>query len=273
MELTTSPWIHLLEAYRIDDATRAQAYEVASSPQRQCLKTAIAYHALCGENIQEQHLKQNFIVQGFWQEKHIKPADFVLVLCAENFAAPARLIAATMPALLAHVPVYLIAIGTPAPSLLLTLELLGLEESFAIGADRASNVFESLFQELFEVENREQGRVMLLANSKDDTQSLIFVQAKALGCPTFEDAQKHEITFATDLDEASKELLAFAHAGARLSEKISPDSHTFYSQKSVENTASYTDIWGAGMEACWRYADLEKSFFMHTTFQAGLTER
>ncbi len=273
MELITSPWIHLLEAHRIDDAARAQAYEAASAGQRQCLKTAIAYHALGGENIPEQHLKQNFTAQGFWQESHTKPADFALMLCAENFTAPARLIAATMPALLAHVPVYLIAIGTPSPSLLLTLELLGLEESFAISTEKAPTVFESLFQALFEVENRGQGRVVLLANSKDDTQSLIFVQAKALGCPTFEDAQKHEITLDADLAKASKDLLAFAHAGASLSEKISPDSHTFYTQKSVENAAPYTNVWGLGMEACWRYADLEKSFFMHTTYQAGLTGR
>ncbi len=271
MELSAPAWLAQLEPHRIEDALRGNAYEEATAKQRQCLKTAIAYHALQGEGAQEQRCFSNFAARGFWQEVHTKPADFALVLCAENFCAPARMIAAIMPALLNHVPVYFISIGQPHASLLLTLELLGLEEAFAVPTKAADSIFESLFQSLFEVGETQNPRLILLENSPDDTLKLVFVQAKALGWPTFEDAQKYQLSLDPSLDQEARESITFAHGPARYVDQYTHEAHAFFIKNSQGSTQNCPQIWGQGLEGCWQYPNHGKDFFLQKTLTVGFS--
>ena len=131
-------WPQWLEAFRVPDGPRAAAYEGTPAHLRAAIKTALALHqAHAGEMDSRTCRDERFPRRGFRRMSTDGPAPFALVAFPASLRSPARLAAAAlMPAILAGVPLtgaFCLG-GEPTPEALVTLELAGVEDAFALPA-------------------------------------------------------------------------------------------------------------------------------------------
>ncbi len=282
----TPAWLTHLEPHRIDDALRADAYENTPSAQRQCLKTAIAYHAASqGESASTQSTFTEHRAKGFWHSVYASPAPTLFVICDTNYTSPARLVAACMPALLAQIPhVVFISLQenaeAVAPALLVALELLGIEDAFCLqNISQCKEVFKSIPQ-------AHQQRILLLGSTLQELR----VTAQAYRIPFFEDTVEPHIFISPKTAPSVQDMVFFAHpdahvvidnapyaqAGYGTEELISP-MHAKSFAHAPSPSALFSEYplceqrWASGMEACWQIQGLSKDFFINRYFTAGTT--
>lgn len=150
----------LLAACPVQEEAFAKAYEQAGPEVRAELKLALArLFTLWGQAPQQRETVQRF-AEGFQLREECAPAPFVLVLCPAQFAQPACLVAAVMPALCAGVPYVLpVFVGDEAsvhPHLLCALELAGVEGASVLRLAAAEELLGALCAGLG------QGRLLVL---------------------------------------------------------------------------------------------------------------
>lgn len=130
-------WPQWLEAFRVPDEPRAAAYEGTPAHLRAAIKTALALHQVhAGEMDSRTCRDERFPRRGFRRTATDGPAPFAMVAFPASLRSPARLAAALMPAILAGVPLtgaFCLG-GEPTPEVLVTLELAGVEDAFALPA-------------------------------------------------------------------------------------------------------------------------------------------
>ncbi len=265
MDAETS-WLQFLENHCISDILRAEAYESSSAQERQCLKTAIAYHALLGEKAPKVSTVTEYSAQGFRQEQSRFSAPWLLAVASPEFTSPARLIAALMPALLAHVPVFFITLGKPASALLLALELMGIENIYSL--ESTTQLVEVMQKNTAQTMHK--GRCVFLHHnfalcSASSVRSL-FPVVEALHIPYFED-KNQPIIFA-DEHFSGRDLLCFTQPDAHLLEDANAFAHAAFSDS--ENANNYLQCWQSGMEACWIYANYCSDFYYNIHTSCGL---
>lgn len=128
-------WPQWLEDFRVPDGPRAAAYEGTPAHLRAAIKTALALHqAHAGETDSQTCRDERFPRRGFRRTSTDGPAPFALMAFPASLRSPARLAAALMPAILAGVPLtgaFCLG-GEPTPEVLVTLELAGVEDAFAL---------------------------------------------------------------------------------------------------------------------------------------------
>ena len=150
----------LLAQCPVADEAFAHAYEQAGPAVRAEIKLALArLFALWGQAPQQRETAQRF-AEGFQLREEYAPAPFAVVLCPAQFAQPACLVAALMPALCAGVPHVLpVFLGEEAsihPHLLCALELAGVEGASLLPLEAAEELLGTLCAGLG------QGRLLVL---------------------------------------------------------------------------------------------------------------
>ena len=150
----------LLASCPVEDEAFALAYEQAGPAVRAAIKLALArLFALWGQAPQQRETVQQF-AEGFQLREECAPAPFAVVLCPAQFAQPACLVAALMPALCAGVPHVLpVFVGEEAtvhPHLLCALELAGVEGASVLSFEAAEELLGTLCAGLG------QGRLLVL---------------------------------------------------------------------------------------------------------------
>ncbi len=262
-------WFQFLEKHSVEDALQAVAYDAATPQQRQCLKTAIAFHALRGESPQNTTQFTDYGAQGFWQEQKKYTAPWLVAVCTADFASPARLMAALMPAIMQRVPVFFVFIGDPTASLLLTLELLGVENVYKL------KTHDALLGALQNSKDTalHRGRFLFLQHKKQAHAPLIGLQktADSLHIPIFVDHTPPLVHIHKDLPQAHKDLVYFAHADAHFVEDATLFAHACFTHKNFSPMHLYQHEWLLGMEACWLYANYGSHFYYNISYSSGLT--
>ncbi len=274
-------WQTFLEPYAIEDDARAMAYERASVEQRQMLKTAIAYHALQGESPSTVSCVLEYKAKGFWQRTHCAPAPTLFILCGEEYVSPARLVASIMPALLAGVGqcifIHVSNGKQTSPSLLVALELLGLEEAYALPSmEQAKEFMQHLATSFEHIHNQ---RLLLL--HQDQSLAALRHSVQALHIPYFEDKSPPYIFVAPTIEQSMLDNIAFAQPDAVQVAKPFDFAHAYYgverpsqkplAQSITQGTALYQQHYTQNMEACWHMSGLDKSFFLNHYVVAGTT--
>lgn len=162
-------WLDQLpDSLRVDDATMAEAYENTGDLGRAWIKTTIALtRAVCGEAPDEHFSRVRPAGSGFIVERQQRPADWVLAVISPDYTSGVRLAAAIMAARLAGVErvVALLlqssaAASKPASAVLTALELLGVEDIFALDADRLDVLANAFIQEQAQGLEQRQGQVL-----------------------------------------------------------------------------------------------------------------
>lgn len=124
------------DGIRLHDAALAEAYEQSAPEHRACIKHCLALqHALWGEDCEDATHTRADAARGFCMARRSRPAPWALFVVSPDYAAPTRLAAALMPALLARVPqVALLCVGgMPSVPVRLALELTGVQDIFCLG--------------------------------------------------------------------------------------------------------------------------------------------
>ena len=204
-------WPQWLEDFRVPDAPRAAAYEDTPAHLRAAIKTALALHqAHFGELDRRACRDEHFPRRGFRRVASESPAPWALVTFPASLRSPARLAAALMPAILAGVPLtgaFCLG-GEPSPDVLVTLELAGVEDAFALSAPD----FTRLTAELPGC------RVVLLHGLEADG---LPGRAALPGRLWSEDAPP--LLLLPQADAVDRELLDFAHDAAQVDAALSGD--------------------------------------------------
>ncbi len=274
----TTNWTDILKAYSIEDHIRAEAYEHAGSQERQMLKTAMAYHALDGESPSVQSSVLEHHKQGFWQRKHSAPAPTLFILCGEEYTSPARLVGASMPALLAGVAqIVFMQIGATPPALLVALELLGIEEAYTLPDIHTAM---QLFRHLGNGEYCTHNQRLLLLHPGQSLHALRPI-IEDVHMPYYEEARPPRIFMAPTLDESMKKRIAFAQPDALITPNPFDFAHAYYgidrpsqnilAQAVCQGTALYDQHLGPHMEGCWHMLGLQKDFFLNHCMMCGIT--
>ena len=138
----------LLGTCPVADEAFALAYESAGPEVRAEIKLALArLFTLWGQAPRQSETVQLF-AEGFQLREECAPAPFTVVLCPTQFAPPACLVGALMPALCAGVPHVLpVFVGEEAcihPHLLCTLELAGVEGASRLSLEAAEELLSTL---------------------------------------------------------------------------------------------------------------------------------
>ncbi len=278
----TTSWLHFLQAHSIPDELRAQAYEDSTAQERQLLKTAIAYHSLAGQSPSIESTVTAYNNQGFWQRKHSAPTPLAFILCGEEFHSPARLVAAAMPALLAGVAQSIfLQVGPPQPQILLALELLGLEEAYALPCADSALEFLRLLGSCDDLNLHTQNTRLLLLHPQLSLAALS-PAAKNLRIPCYEETQAPRIFLAPTLSDSTREYIAFAHPDAEHASGPFAQAQAYYgvdrpsqnvlAQAVSQGSALYQQHFTRGMEGCWHMTGLDKSFFLNHCVMAGLCD-
>lgn len=154
-------WIDTLpEEYRVRDEVMAAAYEATGDQGRAWLKTTMALvRARFGESAEYKQVRERPAGSGFEMVRTDRPVDWVVVLVDEDFHAATRLCAAVMVARLAGArrTVALLQ-GEPAPAILTALELLGVEDIFALDLNQMRKT-------LLQAKQEPQGRMLCFGQS------------------------------------------------------------------------------------------------------------
>ncbi len=274
-------WDDFLESYGIDDALKAQAYEAHAPEERACLKNAIAYHAALGADVDQGETMCSHAHKGYWQRVQTKPVPWTLVVCSQQYVSAARLIAACMPAFMAHVPrVALLHLGEePCSQLLLAMELLGLEESLAFpliakeSEENTRQFFQKMLRCLSMTAPEYAGRVIFLHKSEEEMTSLMAL-CKDMHIPYWQEDTAPHIQVLASVREEQKALLRFAQPDAIAGlDGFSVQAAYGFAANMPEHRLSPKSFcgqqWGQGMEGCFLHTSLPKDFFQHTVLMAG----
>ncbi len=256
----------LLSPFAIDDALRAKAYENSSPVQRASIKNAIAFHSLNGEGASKRSIENSYQAKGYMVSKQINPVPFTLCICADNYASSARLVAALMPACMAQVPKIFVVHATTKPnsSLLLALELLGVEDVYGISYSN----FSILEAALSSCKSKAYaGRILFLGQdaSFDSLQS----QAKTLQIPIWSEPSPPRIY--AQVDKAQEDLLRWAQGDAVFVKKSEPCVEAFYGELNSDmkqESCTFSQHWGHNMQACYVHRQLNRDFFQNTFLRA-----
>ena len=239
-------WPQWLEAFRVPDEPRAAAYEDTPAHLRAAIKTALALQqAHAGEMDSRTCRDERFPRRGFRRTVTDGPAPFALVAFPASLRSPARLAAALMPAILAGVPLtgaFCLG-GEPTPEVLVTLELAGVEDAFALPAAD----FTRLTREL------PQCRVVLLHGLDGDA---LPERGDLPGRIWREDALP---LFLLPQDTAADaELLAFAHGPDCTAQAL----HGEAARLAMEDEGGPVELLlTPGCEAFWLHPGLTPDFF------------
>ncbi len=263
-------WLDFLEEYGVEDAVRAQAYESAQPAQRQCIKTAIAYHALQGESPYGANSFTEYAAQGFRQKIKKRAVPWLLAVSCAEYTSPARLVAMLMPAILLQVPIFFVSLDTPAPSILLCLELLGVENVYSLKSTTA--LLEALQANAC---NELSGRCVLMHHnlaicSASSVRSLYPV-LQSLHIPYFEDHTPPLLYAQQDMAQEQRDLIAFAQPDAQFVLEEQDFAHACYQHTEQRTHHAYAQIWQKGLEACWVHAHYGKEFYYNSVYCAALT--
>lgn len=258
----TAFWPPWLDARRLDDDLLAQAYERTDAPRRACVKNGMALlHALWGEYPDAARQECRDAAKGFRHVRSQCPASWALFVLTPGYAAPVRLAAALMPALLAHVPLVgaLCAGGNPSTPACVTLELAGIEHIFQTPLTDVPRLLRHM------AETAGQGRIVLLHQGELDP---VRRTAEELRLPVWEERRVPLLWIDAAAGHAA-ELLAWAHPDAAFiplpatspQPADRPDAlfadREFASREMEEIPLTIHP----GLEGCWLHPDLTPEFF------------
>ncbi len=267
----TLQWLEFLDNYSIDDAVRAAAYESATPAERQCIKTAIAYHALQGESPYRANSFTEFAGQGFWHKIKKTAAPWLVAVSSPEYISPARLIAMLMPAILLQVPVFFVSLDEPAPSVLLTLELLGIENIYSLKTTHA--LLEAL-QAQGEQGALSHGRFVLMHhNLAICSPSSVRSLCPALQClhiPYFEDLKPPVLHVQEGMGQEQRHLIDFAQQDATFTHDTQSFANACYQHTETRSDYPYAQVWQKGLEGCWVHAQYGKDFYYNFVHSAAI---
>lgn len=253
MELTTElpDW---LDACRPDDALYADAYEGTLPELRALLKTtlAFAFHrwpGCDGTGIRAVSSSRS----GFRHRENSRPAAWVLACAGPGFASPARFLAAVAPAVAAGTGrVAVVSEEAFSPALCTAMELAGLEDSFVIGAERLSDLYEDLHSA------SPDGRVLIFPGADgtfSPTQKALLHTAASDGVPVLRDLPAPRLLslYAPGPEaDALTERLHWLHPDAEILTEATADVRAvFVPREDMDVSCSPAMILGPGMDACW----------------------
>lgn len=260
----------------LDDALLAAAWEHSPATHRSALKQGMAlHHALWGEGAARARQLREDANHGFTFLTEARPAQWALCMTTADYAAPARLVAALMPALLAGVRHVAFASvgeagkGVPAPPttpLCLALELLGLDDLFCTTPDQARDLVQNL-------PAPRGGRLVLLhTHDADNIFTWLREIARARGLACVEEAAAPRLALCAP-EAVNTSLLRWAHGDA-------PIVHTGHNGQmahppAAEVANAVDAVYGAppelegatpltlgrDMEGCWLDTRLTPDFF------------
>ncbi len=263
----------------LDDALLATAWEHSPATHRSALKQGMAlHHALWGEGAARARQLREDANHGFAFLAEARPAQWALCVAAADYAAPARLVAALMPALLAGVRHVAFASvgetgkGIPAPPtapLCLALELLGLDDLFCITPDQARSLVQAL--------PAPRGGRLILLHTHDAGNIFAWLReiAHARGVACVEEAAAPRLALHSP-EAVDAPLLRWAHGDAPIvrtgqTEHAPPPGAdavatgilavdaVYGAPPELEGAAPLT--LGHGMEGCWLDTRLTPDFF------------
>lgn len=271
-EPTTPPaW---LDALRPDDGLAAAAYDTTPGPRRALLKCAVAFQFhLWGEAPAEETRRELSPATGFARTSVERPVSWVLAVLDPAHAAPARLLAALLPAVLAGAGMVLIVCPDrpPTPAQLVALELAGLENLYVLPHGGPSPV--TLLEELAACG---QGRLLLFpTEQKRLAQPFQALRegARRLRVRMWQDRPAPRIALLADRDDAAalREQVLWAHGDAVIETFTPVDRPDWRGFDACCAAPEYlTDVpfpdgplllLGPGSEACWLHERLDRHFF------------
>ena len=266
-----------LESFRPDDDLYANAYEGTPAGLRALLKTAIAFafHRWKAD-ADESHMQTKSLRAGFCRAETSRPADWVLAVVSEDFASPARLLAALVPAIIAGTGRIAVVSPAPfAPAVSTALELSGLEDSFVLDDARTADLYEDLRAASSD------GRVIVLGGGAQLSagQKDLLHRASADGVPEFRDHAAPRLlslygktdgdACGLSADEVKKRLL-WLHPDAVLLDEPEDGMQAIFAPEGAALPFRVPLTAGPGMEACWQ--SLSPEFFRTRTLSAFLVQ-
>ena len=200
-------WPLWTEDLRLDDALADNAYETTPPSWRAAIKTGLALaHLHFGQHTGKRWSATDETQAGFWARDCEMPAPWVIIAFTPAYDAAARLAAACIPAILAGVPLIAAVCvdGTPQKSVLVSLELTGIEDIFLLDQKALC----TLLQEMLPHTGR------LVALHTGELRPVLQV-AQHIGLRCFE--ENHPPALSLPQPECfDPELLAFAHGKTAL---------------------------------------------------------
>ncbi len=253
-------WPQWLDRYRVQDAALGSAYAHTPASCRAALKSGIAlafFHFGQSQGLlhslrRDQHL-------GYLRKASKSPAPWAVIAFPASYSAAARLTCACICAQLADVRLigaFCIG-GQPSPQALVSLELAGIEDIFALEDKEVVRLLST-------IPEAPRGRLALLDAEK---MPAIREQAYTLRIPVFEERQEPELFFA-DADAFQPEILRFCQ-GEAAATALRNDPHkisfldAIYAKDATaepENTNVRLTL-SPGCEGFWLFQGLDPDFF------------
>lgn len=178
---TNNFWPQWAEETRIDDDLLTKAYENTEPKYKAAIKTGLALSFMYfGQNQGTKLTKTTDTHKGFWQHETTIPAPWAIIALTDTYDAPARVIAACIPAQLANIQtIGVVFIGKkPNKNILVSLELCGIENIFLLNKTQLCTLLEEL--------QPGPGRLVLLHNGELDS---IAQNARLISLPFYEERQ------------------------------------------------------------------------------------
>lgn len=230
-------WPQWMEDMRLDDTLAADAYEATPPTWRAAIKTGLALaHMHFGSSAGHGRETQSNDRLGFWREHENQAAAWTIIAFPPSYAAAARLAAACIAPILADVPLVgaVCVGGTPHASALVSLELSGVEDVFALDTPDLHALLEQC--------GHGHGRLLLL-HAGELNLTAAFAQTLGLPCwqeerpPTLALPPAHAENISGACAESSEfdmEALAFAQAGANFVQYAAP-THASFSENATQD--------------------------------------
>lgn len=254
-----------LDAWRVSENLRKEAYDEATADSRALLKTALALTSCrfmpSAPIASRQYCNKRL---GIWSAALSQPARWTVIVLDNSFAAAARVCAAAaLPALAEVEYIFAVSInGAPAKAALVALELAGIEDVFHLD----QNQLERFFLET----DSQSGRVILLHSGQLDE---IAATCRRLRIPFYEEASPPELFLASPESFNSANLI-FAQGVLPATVKPSRgwiDAIYTDNMDACEHNENARLILTPGCEGFWLFPGLNKSFFYNIIQKFALT--
>ncbi len=247
-----------LEALRLDEtdaAHQARAYEAASAAQLARLKTAVAFQFHWHGEAPLEARRSERGTRGFAHEAAECPVPWALAVLDPAHSAPARLLAALLPAVLAGVRrILILCPALPSPANCVALEIAGLEDVFVTPDTMPLALLRKLAAE-------GQGRLLLFPAREHPLWPALEAAAREARIPCRTDAPPR--LYVGSADDERRELIRWAQGGA-----LWLDAPTGCDAAFADADAPLT--LGPGLEACWLAHDCGRDFFRSSRVTANL---